>query len=446
MYGETGTTLRTELAALLRQHRVQQRIGGPDSRGRGTLGPAERERISRTIMSYRRSILAWCVGALASAEPVAYSNLTPATRNPFRSSEQSEGPIRALREALDTAAASAASDLATLGSLTLPSGNVVVERWRNAAKAAALAEHDTNGPDNAGRMTTPQAQALAADVAAVSRALVVLDQRYKNTPQWEPLADGGRIGWAALAVALDVSLGYPDYGVDSTGWRPPRRPIEGSARPGILGVLQAEHNLLVLMVGVPTALNLRSIVNSQMVVSAVLAPHAQGVNDEYAHEWTTRATTYRQLAHDLRGIDGQLGGGNHAVAEANAAVQRVAGLSAAPPVEPRTLDGLRTVFRTIDSRIATVIDDGVRNGHYLQAVTLPRIDTAAPGLIKPVRERYVRPQSPTDLPVVRTARERLRPGPQPAALPAAGQSRAELHAALIHRPPSKGVMSDVRGL
>ncbi|HZP14831.1 MAG TPA: hypothetical protein VFA96_03330, partial [Nocardioides sp.] len=73
------------------------------------------------------------------------------------------------------------------------------------------------------------------------------------------------------------------------------------------------------------------------------------------------------------------------------------------------------------------------------AVTLPRIDTAAPGLIKPVRERYIHPQNPAELAVVRTARQRLRPAPLPAASASAGGSRAHLQAALIHQPPGKGV-------
>ena len=33
MYGETGAAMRTELAALLRQHRIQQRLGRSAARG-----------------------------------------------------------------------------------------------------------------------------------------------------------------------------------------------------------------------------------------------------------------------------------------------------------------------------------------------------------------------------------------------------------------------------
>ena len=52
------------------------------------------------------------------------------------------------------------------------------------------------------------------------------------------------VAWAALAAALDVSLGRPDYAVDHAGWRPKSKLMTGPARPGILGVLQAQHNLV----------------------------------------------------------------------------------------------------------------------------------------------------------------------------------------------------------
>ena len=79
-------------------------------------------------------------------------------------------------------------------------------------------------------LTAPQAQALVGDVAAITQALVVLDQRYRNTPGWEPLAQNARLGWAALAAALDVNLGQPDYTVDHTGWRPRTKLIRRSGQ------------------------------------------------------------------------------------------------------------------------------------------------------------------------------------------------------------------------
>jgi hypothetical protein len=77
--------------------------------------------------------------------------------------------------------------------------------------------------------------------------VAVLDQRYKSTPGWEPLAQGARLGWASLAAALNINLGQPDYTVDQLGWRPKTKIIPGPPGPGILDVLQAQHNLVIRM-------------------------------------------------------------------------------------------------------------------------------------------------------------------------------------------------------
>lgn len=100
-------------------------------------------------------------------------------------------------------------------------------------------------------------------VAALTQAWVVLDQRHEDTPGWEPLAQSARLGWASLAAALDVNLGRPDpAAVDHLGWRPKTKVITGPARPGVLGVLQAQHSLVVRMKPVPHATNLRLVVDS----------------------------------------------------------------------------------------------------------------------------------------------------------------------------------------
>ena len=41
MYGENGGLLRAELSALLRQHRIQQRIGGEGREARAGLGEGD---------------------------------------------------------------------------------------------------------------------------------------------------------------------------------------------------------------------------------------------------------------------------------------------------------------------------------------------------------------------------------------------------------------------
>ena len=57
-------------------------------------------------------------------------------------------------------------------------------------------------------------------------------------------------------------------------------------------------------------------------------------------------------------------------------------------------------------------------------------------MVTPVSERFVPVTSATDLAVVRTVNQRLRPQTPPTAV-TPGPTRVELHAALTHRPPTR---------
>ena len=77
MYGETGAAMRAEFAALLRQHRIQQRLVGTTAE--------EREELGGLIRTYRQSVIVWLSQAMRAASPLASSNMPPAQPNPFRS-------------------------------------------------------------------------------------------------------------------------------------------------------------------------------------------------------------------------------------------------------------------------------------------------------------------------------------------------------------------------
>ena len=62
MYGENGAAMRRELAALLRQHRIQHRIGSPGHPDRAALG--------LEIRQYRETLLIWSTGRPASFSAV----------------------------------------------------------------------------------------------------------------------------------------------------------------------------------------------------------------------------------------------------------------------------------------------------------------------------------------------------------------------------------------
>ncbi len=427
MYAETGAAMRHELAALLRQHRVQQQLGGPTREARVELGNLIRE--------YRQSVLVWMNQAMHAARPVVFSNLPPADPNPFRS-VGSSGPLTAAAELARTvhlATQHSTAHLATSEALATPHPNAMVEHWRRAARAAALAEHDT-APEVAVAMTTAQAQALVGDIAALTQALVVLDRRYTRVPGWEPLAESPRLGWASLAAALDVGLRQPDYTVDHLGWRPKTKVITGPARPGILGVLQAEHNLVIRMRARPSVPNLRLVVDSQRLLTHHLGPFAARIDPRLTGAWADRAATYTLLQRQLREISSLIGNGGLAAAEGAHAVARVRALPADTIIEPRVLAGLQLLFHRLDHRIADVIEHGIQRSTFVQRVTLPRLVEGSGDLVQPVRERFVPITAGIDLAVVRTVRERLRPAATARAEATPGPSRVDLHFAVIHRP------------
>lgn len=428
MYGETGSQMRAALARLLRQRRVQQRLGGAHD---------ERAVEIARILRYRHTILAWCHDALRAADPVLFTNLPVREPNPFRTVNV-DGAAGLLRHELETAlaggnASRAVGGPAGLALLTTPSQVATVEAWRHAARAAALAEHDTVG-ELARAMTAPQAQALAGDVAAVTQALVVLDQRYRSTPGWQPLPNSARLGWAALATALDVGLGRPDYAVDRLGWRPKTKPIDGPARSGALGVLQAEHNLLVRLKTFPHVTNLRYIVDSQRRLSHDLVPRAGRIDPRFADRWRQRAETYAQLQRQLRGIGGRIGQGGYAAAEGANAVARLAALPGDVAIEPRVLGAFQTLFDRVDERIADVIETGIDTCRYLARATVPRLVADSGTLVSPVRERYVPIDRTTHHDLIDTVRNRLRPASATHQPASPGLSRTELGAALVNQP------------
>lgn len=138
MYGETGAELRGELAALLRQHRVQQRLGGSSREARIQVGVL--------IRTYRQTVLVWLNQAMHAASPMTFTNLPPAQANPFRSVGTAGSPATTASElarALDLTTTQSHAHSASAEALASPADNPVVEHWRLAARAAALAEHQS---------------------------------------------------------------------------------------------------------------------------------------------------------------------------------------------------------------------------------------------------------------------------------------------------------------
>lgn len=436
MYGENGHLLRAELASLLSEHRIQLRIGGPGSHTVPvTTTVEERAQIGEQVRRYRQSALVWCLQATIAVAPGAESRLSPSATNPFRLPPAEHGGLSALRRALDQSVRASTAPLPDVAELATRHELPLVEHWRQVARAAALGEHDFDAGLGQGALNHEQLHTLLGDIAATVRALVVLDPRYATIPGWERLHRADRLGWAALACALDASLDPPDYSIDMRGWRPKTKVITGLARPGLLGVLQAEHNLTIRMQAFPSAMNLRLVVDSQRLLSGGLATRVEKVEPALHEAWREREQTYDDLQRELRNIGGNVGVGGLAVAEGANAWKRLKALPPDDHMDPRILHSFTKLFTTLDARIAGVVEAGLHRRAYFLRVKVPGLVANNGQVVARVHERFVPPDAADHTAIVELVRDRLRPPSEPAtAPPGAARSRAELHTAIVHQP------------
>ena len=225
--------LRAELTTLLRQHRIQHRLGG---KGPPTMPETttveERQALGELIGRYRQMVLVWCLHAIRAANPHI---------NPEGTTGRSRGPAGELRYRLVAAIDASPAGLPTLEDLTTPQDFQMVETWRHAARAAALGEHDFGAGVGYGRLSEHQCKTVRKDAAEIARALVGLDRRYANIPGWQPLKDQGRLGRAAEVCAAHAGNDAPDYSVDVRGWQPPLQLDTRPAPPGVDGILQGRE-------------------------------------------------------------------------------------------------------------------------------------------------------------------------------------------------------------
>ncbi|MEO5665934.1 MAG: hypothetical protein ABIR39_21910 [Nocardioides sp.] len=430
-YGENGGQLRAALTPLLRQHRIQHRLGGQGMQSvPESTTPEQREELGQLIQRYRHAAMGWCLHAVeATTRGVAQAGTT----------ERPRGPAEDLRYRLKRSINFANSGLPTMEELTTGQEFPMVEGWRQVARAAALGEHDFPGLMDQGRMSSAQSKTVLQDAAYVTQALVVLDTRYKNIPDWIPIRERGWLDRAAHACAAAPGYDEPDYSVDLQGWRPPSATIDGPPMPGIGGVLQAEHNMLVHLSDFPNALNLRHVMDAQRILSHEGARLAANVAPDLVDRWQEREQIYAQLTRETRNVKGLIGSGGVAVAEAANTVTRVRRIHADEITPAAPLRDLAKLFTRTDARIAAIIEQGVEDGAYLVGVKLPRIVDQTTNLIHPVRERYVPITQSVQSDLIVIARADLRPPAVAPRVPADAQrSREALRESLEHRPTRRG--------
>jgi hypothetical protein len=263
----------------------------------------------------------------------------------------------------------------------------------------------------------------------------VLDKRYDQIPGWQPIPGRKRLDRTAKACAAFAEVGEPDLSVDRHGWRPPSALIEGGPLPGIGGVLQAQHNMLVHLGRFPNMLNLRRVIDGQRIVSADAARLAPAVAPDLVDRWRERQQVYQQLTLETRNVGGLIGDGGAAAAEAANAVGRLRRVNVDEIVGSEPLRDLNKLFTRTDGRVAAIIEQGAAERLYFRSVKVPRLVDGPDQLVNPARERYVPIHSPAQPDLLAIARRQLRPPPVAPTPPlAACGSREELRESIDHRP------------
>ncbi|MGD9961137.1 hypothetical protein [Nocardioides sp.] len=438
MYGETSGQLRDALGVLLREHRIQHRLGG---KGIHTLPEtttvAEREELGKQIRRYRQCVLTWSLQAVRAANPRI--NLEGTTG-------RSRGPAEELRYRLTEALAASTATLANGDELVDEQAFATVESWRLVGRAAALGEHDFAAGVGYGRLSEQQCMTVLKDAADVVRGLVALDRRYEGIPGWEKLHNQGRLGRAAEACAAHAGYDEPDYTVDRLGWQPEPRLLDGPPMPGLAGVMQAQYNLLLHLHEFPDAHSLRLVMDSQRIVAHEAADRITDVEPNLAAKWTTRKETYIKLVHETRDLGGLLGKGN-AAGDGSIAASRAQKLDREPLIDTKQWHQLDRLFARIDERVCAAVEHGVKERLYFLRVSVPGLDERDGQLLRVTRRKYIPITSPVQTNLVPIVRQELRP--EPARLhppPGAAQSRLDFEAAINHRPSPRGALPDVTSI
>ena len=219
-------------------------------------------------------------------------------------------------------------------------------------------------------------------------------------------------------------------------------------RVGLLGVLQAEHNLTIRMQAFPSAMNLRLVVDSQRLLSGGLATRVQKTEPALHEAWRDREQTYNALQRELRNMGGNVGVGGLAVAEGANAWNRLKALPPDAQLDPRIVHSFTKLFVQLDARIADVVEEGVQRQAYFLRVKVPGFVANDNGqVVARFQERFIPPVEADHAAIVGLVRDRLRPTPEPAtAPPGAARSRAELHTAIVHQPEHRAGGKDGVGI
>lgn len=403
-YGENSQQMRESMAWLLGRHRILQQLGGPGSHTIKVWSTdAEGERMGQIIQRYRLATLTWCLQAVTAATPK--TDLSGTTG-------RSRTPVEDLRYRLDEAVTAVGHREPMSDLLTSPHTNELMDAWQRLARAAALGEYDLGAGMNLGHLTPAQSRTVLKDPADLTRALLILDRRYKNIPGWHHFKESTRIGRAAEATSLIVDHERRHLAVDQRGWQPVAGVIDGPPLPGVAGAVQAQNNMLVDLARFPNALNLRRVCTPRprYPTKPPFAP-SQRPPTCSSRSATARCCTAISSALAATSVASSV------VAATRWSKAKTPHRASNEPPPARSergeLHGPAKLFTRTDVRVAVTIEHGFNEKLYFVSVNYPRLMDEQVNGVHPNCQRWMPVTSSVQTPMLGLVREQLRPPPVP---------------------------------
>jgi hypothetical protein len=365
-YGEVQSRLREDLCGVMGFHRVLQGLGAANGMHAQTTTPAERAELSELVQRYRLPVVCW----LDDLARVALSVATDPGARAWNRAVRMGAMLGRVREHPGVRSAS-------LDQLVTPQTLPMVEAWRRAAVAAVEGRERELSAIGSG-MSHAEALTVLGDVADLARALVLLDRRYENVPGWRPLgngvpADGRMSGYAAGSALLRAAeacrtsidaIAEQRAAVEGLGYRRPVDVVAGPYADGVPGALDALANSFRrLRADFPSGRALRMLVRVHHDVSRHAVRLAAG-DPVLTARFERRTRTYRRLLATVRNVDGLVGRGMDAVADAQVGAEL---LATAANADGRQLAALAGGLAATDRRLCDILRLGAEQRLYFVA-------------------------------------------------------------------------------
>lgn len=366
-YGAVQGRLREAMCELLAYRKVLAHLGGQSGRRPERTTSEERAGLSALVQRYRVPVVQW----LDELADIAVADLV-------MPDGEVEASMRRMARMLARVRDHTEAPRPTLIELDTPQPLPLVEAWRHAALAATQGrEREVEALRR--RLSQSEALTVLSDVADVSRALAFLDERYRKLPGWRHLGDGVPADGDVQLFAAPVSLLRAAEGasmaiaalrqaaetsVDTLGYRRPVDVVDGPYGEGVSGALDALANSFRrLRSDFPSGRALRMLVRIHHDVSRHAARLARD-DPTLEARFERRVRTYRRLLTAVRNVDGLLGAGMDAVADATSGLER---LAAASQANERQRAALARGLAATDRRICDILRLGAGQRLYFVA-------------------------------------------------------------------------------